>query len=242
MGILPDDNCSTHDDIKKQEKGILRKFFFKAYHPAPSVKTAIIVLSVLGLIFIIIGSVLISYSESAQEYISKEYNKDSPNVFEKNITIEIKKKMKKPVFLYYKIEDYYQNHRIYSLSKSIKQLQGNEISSDEAELSCTNYDKNKHIKNNATKGKDKDDIAYPCGLVAHTFFEDRFELFKNDESIPIEETKISWDYDRNSVFKNYDSSKQWVDFENGKKLFRTFYCVDENFCFGKVQKVVGSNR
>ena len=224
MGILPDDNASTDTDVKKLEKGRFRKFFFRSYHQAPSIKTAIFVLSTLGVIFIIIGSVLISYSESVQEYKSENFNKGLTEEGSSiNITLEVKKKMKKPVFLYFKIDDYYQNHRIYSLSKSVKQLQGNKITKDEAELSCVNYDKYEDMdKGEIPMGIDESDVAYPCGLIAKTFVNDKFELFYNEERINIEETKITWDYDRNSVFKNYDTSKQWQDFENGKGYLEHF--------------------
>ena len=66
--------------------------------------------------------------------------------------------------------------------------------------------------------------AYPCGLIAKSFFTDRFKLFKIDDQgvadttpIGIDTTKISWDTDREFKFKNLDGdwkSKQWLNVED----------------------------
>ena len=66
--------------------------------------------------------------------------------------------------------------------------------------------------------------AYPCGLIAKSFFTDRFALFKLDDEgvaiinpIDIDSTKISWDTDREFKFKNLEGDwklKQWMDVED----------------------------
>lgn len=216
MGILPDDKLSSQDCIEKPKKGKLRQFLMKSYHPLPSVKTAVVVLLTLGLIFIIIGAILISYSMSIVQYQEQYFKQDSKDYSSRNITIDIKKKMNKPIFLYYKVKNYYQNHRIYSLSKSTNQLKGNTITQSEADLDCKLYQNYKDIpRATIPQGKNKNDIAYPCGLIASTFIKDTFELYFNDKSIPIQEDKIRWDID-GEIFKNYDLGKQWLDYENGK--------------------------
>lgn len=59
------------------------------------------------------------------------------------------------------------------------------------------------------------DVAIPCGLRAYTFFEDSYTIKKPDNisPVPIDETNISWDYDKEH-YKNIDLSKQWIDLTN----------------------------
>jgi len=40
------------------------------------------------------------------------------------ITLEVKETMKAPVFVYYQLDNFYQNHRRYVKSKDYKQLMG----------------------------------------------------------------------------------------------------------------------
>jgi len=45
--------------------------------------------------------------------------------------------------------------------------------------------------------------AVPCGLIAKSFFNDKYELRKVDNTrIPINETDIAWSNDRLYQFKN----------------------------------------
>ena len=41
-----------------------------------------------------------------------------------------------PVYVYYELNNYYQNHRLYAKSLSDPQLKGNTISKSEAETEC----------------------------------------------------------------------------------------------------------
>jgi hypothetical protein len=42
-------------------------------------------------------------------------------------TITVKEKMKAPVFFYYQLDNFYQNHRRYVKSKNYKQLMGETV-------------------------------------------------------------------------------------------------------------------
>jgi hypothetical protein len=71
---------------------------------------------------------------------------------------------------------------------------------------------------------DKDAAAWPCGLVAKSFFNDTYTVTnKNGTQIKIDETGIAWDSDKTYKFKlNTEGSdgknKYWVDVTNGKIL------------------------
>jgi len=61
------------------------------------------------------------------------------------------------------------------------------------------------------------DLAYPCGLIAKSYFKDTFILYDNKSNvIIINETNIANQNDINYMFKNREDweKTQWVDMEN----------------------------
>ena len=63
-----------------------------------------------------------------------------------------------PLYLYYELTNFYQNHRRYILSKSIGQLQGQNLAQSAVELDC-----NPLYLNGSN-------LLNPCGLIANSFF------------------------------------------------------------------------
>jgi hypothetical protein len=142
-----------------------------------------------------------------------------------------------PVYFYYQLDNFYQNHRRYVKSKSSDQLKGNKISESSAELDCDpvvymddlgftaktlNEISKKygldHVWTQA-EAEDKNEIAYPCGKIAQTFFNDTFEMIDEENNpVKIEEDDISWKSDRDNKFKQNSNKKikKWMDVENGK--------------------------
>lgn len=45
-----------------------------------------------------------------------------------NVTLDVTDKMEKPVYFYYKLTNYYQNHRLYVKSRNDDQLRGHDVS------------------------------------------------------------------------------------------------------------------
>ncbi|KAF8955870.1 hypothetical protein BGZ46_002521 [Entomortierella lignicola] len=77
-----------------------------------------------------------------------------------NVTLTIPVDFKPPVIMYYKLTNFYQNHRKYAKSLDYKQLQGQASSVDDikSRKGCTVDDNN--------------DLIYPCGLIANSLFND----------------------------------------------------------------------
>jgi hypothetical protein len=106
--------------------------------------------------------------------------------------------MKAPVFMFYRLENFYQNHRRYARSVSSLQLAGEAIYDKETLSDCepfaapgqyTNLDgKNTTVEFvNASAGKVvnlKDFTYYPCGLIAWSMFNDSFMLSRDDTGGP----------------------------------------------------------
>lgn len=120
----------------------------------------------------------------------QDYNK------RKNCTIsmDVTKYMKQPIFVYYKLGNYFQNHRQYVKSKSEQQLRG---------LSPSSTELNNCKPKDMIGGK----VIVPCGMVAWSFFNDSFDLSTNafyseGGNLFVNKTKISWKSDREERFNN----------------------------------------
>mmetsp|Transcript_3639 Transcript_3639/g.3110 ORF Transcript_3639/g.3110 Transcript_3639/m.3110 type:complete len:215 (-) Transcript_3639:127-771(-) len=116
--------------------------------------------------------------------------------------------MEPPVFFYYELDNFYQNHRRYIKSRSSDQLAGEEIdSTSDCDPLVTNEEMGKTVSIEGNQ-LDPRDVAVPCGLIAGSFFNDTFEI----NNIRINEEGIAWPSDKNEKFKNTnDRSKQWID-------------------------------
>lgn len=78
--------------------------------------------------------------------------------------------LKTPIFLYYRLTNFYQNHRKYVKSLSYNQLHGDVITPADAASSCSPV---------ATEpGTNK--IYYPCGLIANSMFNGEYLLSKRE--------------------------------------------------------------
>ena len=143
--------------------------------------------------------------------------------------------MEKNIMVYYQLDGFYQNHRRYVKSKSDDQLNGKDISLEAMKDSqdCDPVITNKEMgKTQSITGATlaENDVAIPCGLIAKSFFDDKFKFqwFKLDgddnfhhwnvindfgESSPlnVDETNIAWKADKELKYKNVDKARQWID-------------------------------
>jgi len=121
------------------------------------------------------------------------------------IETTVEEDMAKPVYVYYQLTRFYQNHRRYVTSRSDVQLQGEQISASEARSKC---------EPRAVCGKecpdDKIDKIYnPCGLVAWSVFNDSYAVQLNKKGVgfaPVDivENNIAWKSDLDKKFKTTD--------------------------------------
>lgn len=127
--------------------------------------------------------------------------------------------------IYYKLENFYANHRNFVKSRNYKQLRGNALTAAELGTSCDPVlkmsdlgDKIPKISLNKQTIR-SDDVAYPCGLIGKYFFNDTYSLASSDgKRITIDETNIAHSVDRNYKFKkptiNNPDSVMWLDITN----------------------------
>lgn len=139
-----------------------------------------------------------------------------------NINFEINKTLTPPIYIYYRINNFYSNHREFVKSKSYDQLRGKETNSLK---NCGDLKKNKDyfemadsiVTSFTGETLDSNGNMDPCGLIAANVFTDEFTLKdKNGNKIFIDETGIAYESDKKYSFKNnkHYSSTQWLDKEN----------------------------
>ncbi|KAG0350573.1 hypothetical protein BG005_009891 [Podila minutissima] len=131
--------------------------------------------------------------------------------------------MKKPVFVYYRLTNFYQNHRRYVKSLDAKQLSG--VARTAAELSGGGCVPLATVTENGLQYP-----IYPCGLIANSMFNDTFDLLLKpfdaatnaNKSYILQDTGISWKSDaRKYGVQTYANLSEirpppnWSNFKNG---------------------------
>lgn len=119
------------------------------------------------------------------------------------IEFTLPRDLKPPIYLYYKLTNFFQNHRKYVTSYDLEQLKGKAVKSDDLEDDCKPL---KHID---------DKIVYPCGLIANSYFNDTFsspvllnaKTGSDNETYELSTKKISWSSDLKHKYKKtkYDA-------------------------------------
>lgn len=168
-----------------------------AWQPILTPKAVIISFFIIGLIFVPLGIGLVISSNQVIEYHSRAYevcpNKTSRciiNVSFANVHMD------PPIYVYYKLENFYQNHRRYGRSRSDSQLRGEEVSSKSSLTDCDPF-----ISLN--NSDDPNLFFFPCGLIVRSLFNDTFKLFSsNDTQIPMAIENIAWPSDLEKKFAN----------------------------------------
>ncbi len=179
-----------------------------------------VIFSALGVVFIILGFVIKAASDGVVEY-SVQYDGagalDSACALANSsgvtractVKFDIAAEMKAPIFVYYQLDNFYQNHRRYVKSRSDSQLAGTLYTSSSATgvEDCA-------PKIKAANGK----LLHPCGLIANSLFNDTFVL-AGPSGFAMDETGIAWATDKASKYKaiakaNYAQHSGTVSFLN----------------------------
>ena len=239
---------ANREEVENEEYEKLKNSKFKqqklpGWRPVPTIKSTTIIFLCFGVVFIILGVIIlvfsnkiveesIRYDEECKKQINKRREDNGGAITDGDnhcyITFDIKKDMEKTIMIYYQLNGFYQNHRRYVKSKSDDQLNGKDISkaamqdSQDCDPAVTNGEMN---KNKSVTGDDlnPDDLAIPCGLIAKSYFNDDFkewQIIQVDEDFdtPINFNPdckdIAWKADKELKYKNVDLKKQWINMED----------------------------
>ena len=212
------------DNQPEPKSKIQRLFIFLrtgfVWRPIPKIRTTVLCLEITGVIFIVIGIVIVILSNQIKE-IEIRYD-DRPECqigTTCDINFSIEEEMSKDVFVYYRMKNFYQNHRRYIKSKSNKQLKGNWLEESDIDDDCDPIKLNKDLYEGITGLNktvlDPEGVAHPCGLIAKSFFNDTFVLKKGDnDEIVIKEEGIAWSIDKKKFKNSPNRDKQWIDVES----------------------------
>lgn len=157
----------------------------------------------IGIIFIPIGvscllasrSVVEIVKQYETECIPEEYWSNKLAYIQSDSTskncrriLRVPKHMKAPIYVYYQLDNFYQNHRRYVKSRSDKEL----------------------LLGLKTKAKDRTDCVpegysnglriVPCGLIAWSLFNDTYKFFFESVELNVNKKNITWKSDREHKF------------------------------------------
>ncbi|WVZ77697.1 hypothetical protein U9M48_025535 [Paspalum notatum var. saurae] len=192
-----------------------------ACKPILTPKWVVSVFVLVGVIFVPIGIVSLRASQQVVEIIDRYDDACIPagvtdklayiqnKTSSKNCTrtLTVTKDMDQPIFVYYQLDNFYQNHRRYVKSRNDAQLRDNSSASE-----TSNCDPE-------AKTADGKPIV-PCGLIAWSLFNDTYSLIHNNEILDVDKTDISWKSDRDHKFGSdvFPQNFQEGPLQGGKKL------------------------
>lgn len=140
------------------------------------------------------------------------------------IQFNLPKDLDPPIYLFYKLTNFYQNHRKYVESYDVKQLRGDAVLPGDLDSHCDPL-KQKKVG-------DDEKAVYPCGLIANSYFNDTFsspvllnsKSGSDNETYHLSEKDITWKSDKDHKFKKtkYDY-KDIVPPPNWAKMFPDGY-------------------
>jgi len=209
----------TGNESKKPNESDFSQQKLPAWQPILTAGTVLPAFFVIGIAFVAIGVGLLHFSNEVLEFhadytqcknengeicwevIKKYWNttedktvKPPDNICTCNVDITVDQDMAKPVYMYYGLTNFYQNHRRYVKSRDESQLLGDVTKVPNSD--CAPYDKGK-----ASDGSEKPIV--PCGAIANSLFNDTITLEDDEQNtIPLSKTGIAWDSDKKYKFKN----------------------------------------
>ncbi|XP_051912681.1 uncharacterized protein LOC127595000 [Hippocampus zosterae] len=180
------------------------------WKPIPSHVGTIVAFLVLFAVFLSIGIFLLGETLSQQTYKVRYDTCPLNEVCVVHINVSA---MQAPIIVSYEIDGFYQNMRGYSDSYSDAQLSGKEVPiSQLSKCGPAKYNAN-FSTTTSIGGQPLDPAApaYPCGVIAVTFFNDSYKFTNN--LVAINESGIAWPNDRSKLYKAPAncSSICWVD-------------------------------
>ena len=225
-----------YETLKKSK---FRQQKFPGWRPLPTISCITIIFISAGVFFIIFGIFILIFTGQIKEFKFRYdlFCAEKRRHNEKcEMSLSIPETMKKPIFIYYQINDLRQNHRFYMDNKSDKQLKGEEVSKEDLEKSndCDGALYNKDFDFLDPDKYPEDDVAFPCGLIAKSFFRDNFTLWQmSGKEINVTTEEIANKKDRDDLSNVGMKDSQWLDvtdehfiiwkriapFENPRKLW-----------------------
>jgi len=179
-------------DTKKSKATDFKQQKLPAWQPILTPIPVIIIFMIIGVIFIPVGYFLYHTSQSVVEVISVSYEACGSVC---NVTIPGVDFPEGPIYVYYRLENYYQNHRRYVKSRNDAQLRGEVVSLKSDLTDCAPFA-------SVDDSSSPNDFYLPCGLIARSLFNDTYTLSINDSYIEVSTDGVAWPSDLDAKFNN----------------------------------------
>ncbi|CAD7696866.1 unnamed protein product [Ostreobium quekettii] len=189
----------------------------KAWRPVLTPVKVVLVFMAVALVLIPVGVACLTASISVVEYSSRYDNvpectdraNDNREREQKlyqvggdgflcNVSIIVEEDMKAPIFMYYELDSFFQNHRRYVKGRDDEQLKGKNRAASSLD------DCEPRLFQNGSRDK----VINPCGLTAWSFFNDTFRAFEsqasNTSELGLRQKGIAWRSDVEHRFGAYE--------------------------------------
>mmetsp|Transcript_26000 Transcript_26000/g.56741 ORF Transcript_26000/g.56741 Transcript_26000/m.56741 type:complete len:427 (+) Transcript_26000:109-1389(+) len=175
----------------------------KAWKPIFAPQWIIGIYIACGLLFLGIGVAALftswSVAEFVHDYTDDDLNSDGVGSFE----FTVDKSMMAPIWIYYQLDGFHQNHRRYVKSRDDKQMR--EVTAPKTQAGDLSFSCHPWV---TTDGR----VNYPCGLVARSVFNDSYVIlaqFPEDDDFQLIDVQddaktIAWATDTDGKFINLD--------------------------------------
>jgi len=163
------------------------------------------------------------WGKISDQTVQYQFGEEQKDVTKCVVQFELPEDFGPPVFFYYRLSNFFQNHRRYVASFSDKQLKGDAVSG-----SVINSSSCDPLRSDPVTGKP----YYPCGLIANSFFNDSFTsplmMGRDDpEEYKMESnTDIAWGTDKDLYGKTKYKANEVMPPPNWRKLWPDGYTDD----------------
>ena len=154
------EEAKGEENLRKLKGSRFRQNNIPQWRPKRTTLRNSLIFIIFAVIFLFFG-ILITYNSYAVETITISYSDITTSV-----NFDLSQKMEPPIYFYYQITNFHQNHRQFLESRSSKQLAGKVIDLDEAKKKCAKVSTMEDIYIPDGKNFNNSDVADPCGLMA----------------------------------------------------------------------------
>ncbi|KAI4307711.1 hypothetical protein L6164_030868 [Bauhinia variegata] len=214
---------SSRNKSRKPQYSNFTQQELPAWKPILTPGWVIAMFTVIAVIFIPLGLVSYFASDRVVE-VAYRYDQDCiPQIYSDNAIsyiqsvdtdktcirkLTIRKQMKAPVYVYYQLDNFYQNHRRY-----VKSRNDNQLRYKSAERDTENCYPEALTPNNSQP-------IVPCGLTSWSLFNDTYRFSLRNKDLVISKKNIAWKSDQNKKFGSavYPKNFQTYGLIGGAKL------------------------
>jgi hypothetical protein len=144
-----------------------------------------------------------TFSGQSPQQQSQQLAAQGGNGVNLTVTIVIPKNMEPPIYVYYQLNSYFQNHKRYVRSIANKQAAGYFYGAGSSTLNICQPEEYEGRRPNASLPNNG--IINPCGLIAWSNFNDSYSLsVDGGGALPVDESNIAWSNDMTTLYGNYE--------------------------------------